>query len=70
MHDGRAGVTEGLGELQQFVLLALIRLENDAYGARISRSLLEIAGRDVAISAIYITLVRMEEHAESPPGLR
>jgi DNA-binding PadR family transcriptional regulator len=64
------GVSQGLGELQQLVLLALIRLGDDAYGARISRALLDIAGREVSISTIYITLVRMEEHGlvESTEG--
>ena len=50
-----------MGELQQLILLALIRLGEEAYGARIRGELKEVAGRDVSISAIYVTLVRLEK---------
>lgn len=50
-----------LGDLQQLILLALLRLGDDAYGARIRRELKEVADRDLSISAIYVTLLRMEE---------
>ena len=50
-----------LGELQQLLMLALVRLGDDAYGARIRRELANVAGRRRSISAIYVTLVRMEE---------
>lgn len=53
--------TKPLGELQQLLLLALLRLEDNAYGAEIRRELAEVAGRRLSISAIYVTLVRMEE---------
>lgn len=52
---------KSLGELQQLLMLALLRLEDDAYGAAIRRELAEVAGRKLSISAIYVTLVRMEE---------
>lgn len=52
--------TKPLGELQQLLMLALLRLEDDAYGAAIRRELIEVAGRKLSISAIYVTLVRME----------
>ncbi len=54
---------DALGELQQLVMFAVIRLDADAYGARIRQELLEVAGRDVAISTIYVTLVRLEDNA-------
>ncbi|MGD8330118.1 MAG: helix-turn-helix transcriptional regulator [Acidobacteriota bacterium] len=50
-----------LGELQQLLLLALLRLGDEAYGAAIRRELRAVAGRKLSISAIYVTLVRMEE---------
>ncbi len=53
--------TKPLGELQQLLMLALVRLGDDAYGARIRRELTTVAGRRLSISAIYVTLVRMEE---------
>ncbi len=52
---------EALGELQQLIMLALLRLGSDAYGARVRQELIEVAGRDVTISAIYVTLVRLED---------
>ena len=53
--------TKPLGELQQLLMLALVRLEDNAYGAVIRRELAEITGRRLSISAIYVTLVRLEE---------
>lgn len=50
-----------LGEFEQLVLLALIRLEDDAYGMAVRREIEERAGRDVSIGAVYATLDRLEE---------
>jgi PadR family transcriptional regulator, regulatory protein PadR len=49
-----------LGELEQLVLLALLRIGPDAYGAEIRRVLKEQAGRDVSAGTIYPTLDRLE----------
>jgi PadR family transcriptional regulator len=49
-----------LGELEQLVLLALLRLGNGAYGATIRREILDRTGRDVAVSSVYVTLNRLE----------
>lgn len=59
-----------LGELQQLIMLAVLRLGPDAYGARIRRELRTVAQRKVSISAIYVTLVRLEEQglSRSHPG--
>jgi DNA-binding PadR family transcriptional regulator len=51
----------GLGEFEQLVLLAILRLKDDAYGVEIRRSLAERTGRDVAAGAVYTTLGRLEE---------
>lgn len=50
-----------LGDLEELVLLALLRLGPDAYGGGIREELRERAGRSVSISTVYVTLMRMEE---------
>lgn len=51
---------EFLGEFEQLVLLALIRLGDDGYGMAVRRELETRAGRSVSIGAVYATLDRME----------
>ncbi len=50
-----------LGEFEQFVLLALVRLGNGAYGAAIRREIRERTGRDASVGTVYMTLGRMEK---------
>lgn len=50
-----------LGEFEQVVLLALLRLGEQAYGASIRQLLHEQIKRDVALGALYSTLERMEK---------
>ena len=49
-----------LGEFEQLVMCAVVRLDDDAYGATIRRELLDRAGRDVSPGAIFTTLERLE----------
>ena len=49
-----------LGEFEQMILLAILRLGEDAYGVSIRRELSERAGRDVAPGALFTTLDRLE----------
>jgi PadR family transcriptional regulator len=49
-----------LGEFEQLVLLTLVRLGPDAYGAAIRREIETRTGRSLAISAVYITCDRLE----------
>lgn len=49
-----------VGEFEQLVLLALVRLGNGAYGAAILREVQERTGREIAIGALYMTLARLE----------
>jgi PadR family transcriptional regulator, regulatory protein PadR len=49
-----------LGEFEQLVLLALLRLGNGAYGASIRREIQERTRRDVPIGSVYVTLARLE----------
>lgn len=46
---------------EQAVLLAIIRLQEDAYGRGIMREVQERLERDVAAGAIHATLERLEE---------
>ena len=50
-----------LGEFEQLVLLALVRLGADAYGATVSIEIEQQTGRPVSISAVHTTLDRLEE---------
>lgn len=50
-----------LGDLEELVLLAVLRLGSGAYGAALRRELKERAGRRVSVSSVYVTLVRLEE---------
>ncbi len=49
-----------LGDFEQLVLLGVLRLEADAYGARIRQEIHERSRRDVSINAVYTTLDRLE----------
>jgi DNA-binding PadR family transcriptional regulator len=49
-----------LGSLEQLVLLALLRLGEDAYGMTVRREIEQRTGRDLSIGAIYATLERLE----------
>lgn len=42
------------------VLLAVLRLDDDAYGVPISKEILNLAGREVALGSIYAALDRVE----------
>jgi DNA-binding PadR family transcriptional regulator len=50
-----------VGEFEQLVLLALMRLGPDAYGATVRREIETRAGREVSIGAVYTTLERLEQ---------
>jgi hypothetical protein len=51
---------EFLGGFELLVLLALIRLGDDAYGVPISEAIEENSGREVALGSVYITLDRLQ----------
>ncbi len=50
---------ESLGEFEHLILLAVLRLKDDAYGMRVRREIAERTGRDAAIGAVYSTLDRL-----------
>jgi PadR family transcriptional regulator PadR len=49
-----------LGEFEQLVLLAILRLGEKAYGVPIRAELENRAGRRVTVGALYATLDRLE----------
>jgi DNA-binding PadR family transcriptional regulator len=53
-------VTPPLGELEQLILLAVLRLGPEAYGLSIARELEAQAGRRLSRGALYTSLDRLE----------
>ena len=49
-----------LGEFEQLILLAILRLRDTAYGVTIRAELADRAGRNVAPGALYTALERLE----------
>jgi len=49
-----------LGEFEHVVLLAILRLGDEAYAVAVRDEILERTGRDVSRGSIYITLDRLE----------
>jgi PadR family transcriptional regulator PadR len=49
-----------LGEFEQVVLLAILRLGDNAYGVTIRNEITECTGREPAPGALYTTIDRME----------
>jgi PadR family transcriptional regulator len=50
-----------LGDVEHFVLIALLRLGGESYSVEIMDEIHRRTGRDVAKAAIYIALRRLEE---------
>jgi PadR family transcriptional regulator PadR len=50
-----------LGEFEQVVLLALMRVGEDAYGIPVRDEILSRTGREASLGAIYKTLARLED---------
>ena len=49
-----------LGEFEQVVLLAILRLGDNAYAVSVRDEILQCTGRDVSRGSVYITLDRLE----------
>ena len=49
-----------LGDFELMVMLALMRLGDDAYGVPISQEIEQQSGREVALGSVYATLERLE----------
>jgi DNA-binding PadR family transcriptional regulator len=51
---------EFLGGFELLVMLALIRLGDEAYGVPISEAIEHSSGRPVSVGSVYVTLNRLE----------
>jgi len=49
-----------LGEFEYLLLLAILRLQDDAYGMTVRREIESRTDREVSIGAVYATLERLE----------
>jgi DNA-binding PadR family transcriptional regulator len=58
--DTSEGGRDWLNDFEQLVLLAVVRLEGDAYGMRIRHLIEDRAAREVPIASIYAALERLE----------
>jgi len=54
------GDLSALGEFEQVVLLAILRLDDQAYAVTVRDEITRCTGRDVSRGSIYITLDRLE----------
>ena len=59
--SARVGKGSHLGDLEELVLLAVMRLGEEAHGGTIRGALKRLARRSTSISTIYVTLTRLEE---------
>jgi PadR family transcriptional regulator PadR len=50
-----------LGEFEQIIMLAVLRLRETAYGMEVRREIEARTGRDASIGAVYATLDRLEK---------
>ena|SRR6187401_393965 len=50
-----------LGNFDLMLLLALLRLGEDAYGVTIAQELEEQTGREVVVASVYATLERLQD---------
>ena len=50
-----------LGQLEQFVMLAILRLQPTAYGVSLQKELEQRTGREYSTGAIYAVLDRLED---------
>jgi DNA-binding PadR family transcriptional regulator len=59
-----------IGEFEQLLLLAVLRLGDGAYGVTIRRVIEEVTGRSIAAGAVYTALGRLEARGlvSSMPG--
>jgi DNA-binding PadR family transcriptional regulator len=49
-----------LGDLEQLVMLAVLRIGEDAYGVRVSEEIARHGGRDLTFATIHKALERLE----------
>ena len=55
------GKTTYLGEFEELILTMVLILDDNAYGNTIVKAILEHQQREVNLSAVHITLYRLED---------
>ena len=55
------GTVTALGEFEQLVILAILRLGEEAYAVTITQEIEDRTGQAVSSGAVYTTLNRLEE---------
>ena len=54
-------MTKTLGEFEILLVMALLRLQEEAYGAAVHREIESRTGRSIAVGAVYTGLARLEQ---------
>lgn len=49
-----------LGDLEKFILMAILNNHNDSYGVEIKSDIKEKINKDISVGALYTTLDRLE----------
>ncbi|MGZ8237040.1 MAG: PadR family transcriptional regulator [Methylobacter sp.] len=49
-----------LGDLEKFIMMAILNNHNDSYGVEIKRDIKENINKDISVGALYTTLDRLE----------
>jgi PadR family transcriptional regulator PadR len=57
----KTGRRDTLGEFEHLVLAAVKTLGTDAYGAKISETLLNVVGPGLAVAQVYVVLQRLQD---------
>jgi PadR family transcriptional regulator PadR len=60
MRPRRDVETGPVGNFEEQVLLAVLRVGDDAYGMNVRREIEGVTGRNVTIGSVYVTLDRLE----------
>jgi PadR family transcriptional regulator len=53
-------MTDRLGQFEELILLALVRLRDNAYGVTVRQEIALRTGRDVSVGAVYTALERLQ----------
>jgi PadR family transcriptional regulator, regulatory protein PadR len=54
-------LTPTLGRFEEMILTAVMVLEDDAYGMQIHSKVCELAGREMSLGSVYVTLDRLKK---------
>lgn len=49
-----------LGDLEKYILMAILNNHNNSYGVEIKREIMEKINKDISVGALYTTLERLE----------